>query len=103
MAALGPETLSEVGTVAALELAAFRFPDPLWVRVVYDFALAYHRRRLTGDQLLRSLVPLYLGRTAAFVIGTAGKDVEDVERAIRDLANEYLKQKSYVAERWGEP
>jgi glucosylglycerate synthase len=101
MAALGPETLAEVGTVAALGPAAFRFPDPLWVRVVYDFALAYHRRRLPGDQLLRSLVPLYLGRTASFVMGTAGKDVEDVERAIRDLADEYLKQKSYVAKRWG--
>ena len=43
-------------------------PDALWTSVVYGFALAWHRRVLNRDQLLRSLVPLYLGRTASFVL-----------------------------------
>ncbi len=43
----------------------------LWVRVVYDFAVAYHGPAMDREHLLRSLTPLYLGRTASFVIETA--------------------------------
>jgi glucosylglycerate synthase len=61
----------EVAALAAADERGFRFPDPLWVRIVHDFAIAYHRRALPREQLLRSLVPLYLGRTASFVLATA--------------------------------
>ena len=50
--------------------ARLRFPDDLWARVVYDFALGHHYAVVHRDHLLRSLVPLYLGRTAAFVLAT---------------------------------
>ncbi len=66
--ALEGPTLAEVAALAAQGERDFRFPDPLWVRVVHDFAVAYHRRALPREQLLRSLVPLYLGRTASFVL-----------------------------------
>ncbi len=78
----------------------FRFPDPLWVRVVYDFALAYHRRVMPGDQLLRSLVPIYLGWTASFVLRTEESGAGDVEGVVRGLAEEFLRQKSSLLERW---
>jgi hypothetical protein len=58
--ALQPSDLAAV--VALPEAEPFRFPDPLWVRVVYGFAVAYARKTLPRDQLLRSLVPLYLER-----------------------------------------
>jgi hypothetical protein len=67
---------------------------------VYQFALAWHRRALNRDQLLRSLVPLYLGRTASFVLQNAEADAEEVERAIRALADEFLRQKPWLRERW---
>ena len=79
---------------------AFRFPDPLWVRVVYDFAVAYQRRVLPREQLLRSLVPLYLGRTASFVLATAESGAEEVEAAIQALADEFVRQKADLRERW---
>jgi glucosylglycerate synthase len=100
-AALAPTTFDEVAALAASTAEPFRFPDPLWVRTVYDFATAYHRRIMPGDQLLRSMVPLYLGRTASFVIQTAASGPEDVERIIRGLADEYTRQKGYLVERWG--
>jgi len=71
------------------------------VRVVYDFAVAYHRRIMPGEQLLRSLVPLYLGRTASFVLSTAESDSDEVEAIIQRLADEYVRQKVYLSERWG--
>ncbi len=97
--ALEPETLAELEALA--EAQPFRFPDRLWVRTVYDFATAYHRRVLPGDQLLGSMVPLYLGRTASFVLQTAESGPEEVESVIRGLADEYLRQKGYLLQRWG--
>jgi hypothetical protein len=99
-AALAPENRQQVVALAEDQVSPFRFPDPLWVRVIYDMALAYHRRVLPGDQLLRSLVPLYLGRTASFVMQTADSDAEEVEEAIRALADEFVKAKSYLLSRW---
>ncbi len=96
--ALPPEDLAALTAVA--EATPFHFPDPLWVRVVYGFAAAYRRRTLPRDQLLRSLVPLYLGRTASFVLQTSESGAEDVEHAIRDLADEFVRQKGYLLSLW---
>ncbi len=101
-AVLGPDVLRDVAALAGAGEAAFRFPDPLWVRVVHDFAIAYRRRVLPRDQLLRSLVPLYLGRTAAFVLATAACDAAEVEAAIGALADEFVRQKPDLRARWPE-
>jgi glycosyltransferase involved in cell wall biosynthesis len=98
--ALEEATLSEVTALADLRDETFRFPDPLWVRVVYDFALAYRRRTLNREQLLRSLVPLYLGRTASFVLKNMDSGAEEVEESIRTLADEFVREKGYLRERW---
>ena len=97
---LGPGTLEEVRSVAGPAGEALRFPDLLWTRVVYDFCLAYRRRALPAEQLLRSLVPLYLGRTASFVREVEASDAEEVEAAIGRLADEFLRSKPYLVERW---
>jgi glycosyltransferase involved in cell wall biosynthesis len=99
--ALAGDTLREVEALAAADPKPFDFHDPLWVRVVYDFALAYHRRALPGEQLLRSLVPLYLGRTASFVVEMKDAHGDEVEAAVRGLAEEFERQKGYLRERWG--
>jgi hypothetical protein len=99
--ALEPETLRGVAGLAGAGERDFRFPDPLWVRVVHDFAAAYHRRALPREQLLRSLVPLYLGRTASFVLENEEAGSEAVERAIAALADEFVAQKPRLRARWG--
>lgn len=98
--ALEGPTLGEVAALAAQGERDFRFPDPLWVRVVHDFAITYHRRALPREQLLRSLVPLYLGRTASFVLQNEHGGSEEVEAAIRALAEEFVRQKPRLRERW---
>jgi len=99
--ALAAETLAAVMALAAAADEPFRFPDALWVRVVYDFAVAYERRVLPGDQLLGSMVPLYLGRTASFVLQTAQSGPDEVEAIVKGLGDEYLRQKAYLLQRWG--
>jgi hypothetical protein len=98
--ALEEETLTRVTALAETRDETFRFPDPLWVRVVYDYALAYRRRALNREQLLRSLVPLYLGRTASFVLRNMDGGAEEVEESIRTLADEFVREKGYLRQRW---
>lgn len=98
--ALAPDTLGDVIRIATTDARPFHFDDELWVRVVYDFAVAYQKRVLVADQLLGSLVPLYLGRTASFVIEVADADSDQVEARIAALADEFLRQKHYLMERW---
>jgi hypothetical protein len=99
--ALDRETLAEIAALAERETREFSFPDPLWVRVVYAFALAYHSKALPTEQLLRSLVPLYLGRTASFILQVATSGADEVEAAIAALADEFLRQKGDLLQRWG--
>jgi hypothetical protein len=94
-----PSDLDAVTALVSTE--PFRFPDPLWVRIVYSFAAGYERSLLPREQLLRSLVPLYLGRTASFVLETATSGAAEVEETIRALADEFVAQKPYLRERWG--
>jgi len=71
------------------------------VKAVYDFAVAYERRVLPAEQLLGSMVPLYLGRTASFVRRTADSGPAEVEAIVKGLADEYLGQKGYLLRAWG--
>jgi hypothetical protein len=97
---LEEETLAEVTALGGASEDDFAFPDRLWVHVIYDFALGYRRRALNRDQLLRSLVPLYLGRTASFVLQTMDAGSDEVEKSIRSLADEFVREKDYLRERW---
>jgi glycosyltransferase involved in cell wall biosynthesis len=100
--ALARETLAAVAALAAREEPPFVFPDETWVRVVYDFSRAYARRALPAEQLLASLVPLYLGRTASFVVQTERSDEGEVESVIRGLARQFVDMKPYLLQRWSE-
>jgi hypothetical protein len=52
------------------------------------------------DHLLRSLVPLYLGRTAAFVLATRQRDAAAVESGLDAVAAAFARQKPYLVDRW---
>jgi len=80
--------------------ADFRFPDDLWARVVYDFALGHHYGVVHRDHLLRSLVPLYLGRTAAFVVATRSRGAVATEAAVEAVGAAFERQKTYLVDRW---
>jgi len=98
---LRPATLSEIVAHAARPNGRFHLDDELWVRVVYDFAVAHQRRVLRPEQVLGALVPLYLGRTASFVLETEKSRPAEVETAIQALAQEYLRQKDELIARLG--
>ncbi len=109
----GLEDLKEVwkevispANMKALERAGrrkrkFHIPDEVWVKVVYDFAIAYHRRTLSHEHLIKSLLPLYLGKTASFVIETQKATSEEVEEVFERLSLRFEEEKGYLIKGWG--
>jgi hypothetical protein len=97
---MAAETLGDVLALDVLDPAHFRFPDDLWARVVYDFALGHHYGVVHREHLLRSLVPLYLGRTAAFIAATRDGDAAATEAQVEAVGTVFERQKGYLVERW---
>lgn len=97
---LAPGTMEGLLALGGGPLQDFRLPDELWVRVVYDAAVSYHRRVMPREHLLRALLPLYLGRTGAFVLETQGLTSSEAESRIESLCRVFEEQKSYLVARW---
>lgn len=97
---ISPERREKLMELASVENTKFHLNDELWVQTVYDFALAYRQRRLSYDHLLRSLIPLYLGRTASFVMETAESSADEVEARIENLCQVYERFKPDLLQRW---
>jgi hypothetical protein len=102
--ALAAETHTAVMELGSrTEGAPFHLPDELWVRVVYDFAVAYKRGTVDRGHLLRSLTPLYLARVASFVLETRPLSSRQVEEKIEQLCLAFEQWKPYLIAAWKEP
>lgn len=98
------ESFLEPALVGAVKLAASgdvpRLGDETFVRVVYGAAAGYAARRLPGETLLRSLVPIYLGKVATFVDETRSASAEEAEERLESLALTYEREKPFLLSLW---
>jgi glycosyltransferase involved in cell wall biosynthesis len=97
---LPPETAHWLESIARLSDEAFSFPQDLWVRIIYYFAIVYHRGTVHRDHLLKSMIPLYLGRVASFVKENQKSSAGEVEENIESLCQFFEEMKPYLVERW---
>jgi glycosyltransferase involved in cell wall biosynthesis len=95
-----PETASRLESIGRLSDEAFSFPEDLWVRIVYDFATAFHKWSVHREHLLKSMIPLYLGRVASFVKENQESPAREVEAKIESLCKVFEEMKPYLMERW---
>jgi glucosylglycerate synthase len=100
---LPPSTLLELRKLARLPSEQFRMPDELWVRIVYDFALAHRLRTINRDHLLKSMTPLYLAWVSSYAhdLETAGRTA--MEERLERLSVAYESGKTYLVSRWRWP
>jgi glycosyltransferase involved in cell wall biosynthesis len=78
----------------------FHFPDNLWARIIYQYALAYHNKIISASHLLKSLTPLYLGKVASFVMELKDSSADDVEHRLEKLCEAFEVEKNYLIENW---
>jgi glycosyltransferase involved in cell wall biosynthesis len=99
---LQPENLKELERLEKKKKKGFRIPKELWVKLIFDFALAYHKKIIAHEHLIKSLIPLYMGRTASFVMEAEKSSAEEVEGILEELCFEFEREKDYLIERWDE-
>ena len=101
MKILGPGDFGEVEVIGSDTGKRFRFPHGLWTRIIYDYSKAYHRRVMSSEHLIRSLIPLYLGKTASFIMEVEDIDQDGAEGMIENLCLEFEGGKDYLINNWG--
>lgn len=94
------ETLERLYPLGLLGPDEFRFPPADWARVVCDFAVAHHERRVPRDHLLRALTPLYLGRVAAFLYEARGVMAARLPELLDALGCAFVAERESLIARW---
>ncbi|BDG05368.1 hypothetical protein [Anaeromyxobacter oryzae] len=100
---LPPQTLLALQRIPRDPPEAFRVPDALWARIVYDFAIGWRVRSMDREQLLRSLTPIYLGWVASFVNEVAALSAADADARVERLCAAFEAEKPYLISRWRWP
>lgn len=98
---LPPNSLLGLKRLSVTDGAAFRMPENLWARIVFDFLLAYRLRTINRGHLLGALIPLYLAWVASHInIIASGTEPE---RHIEAVAYAFEIEKPYIVSRWRWP
>jgi hypothetical protein len=99
---LEPANMLEVSfAMQALKEEEFSFPENLWAKIVYDFAVAYNFDcDVSRRELVQSLVPLYCARTADNAIRTRNMTSMEAEQLVQRQAEEFEWLKPYLVEKW---
>jgi hypothetical protein len=94
------ETLARLYPLGLLAADEFQFPPPVWARVVSDFALAHHERRLPREHLLRALTPLYLGRVGAFLREAREAPPSRLPNVLEAIGRAFEAEREFLRGRW---
>jgi hypothetical protein len=99
---LEPANMLEVSyAVQARSPQEFSFPEKLWAKIVYDYAVAYNFDcDVSRPELVKSMVPLYCARTADTAIRTRNMTSMEAEQLVQRQAEEFEWLKPYLVEKW---
>jgi len=96
------DTMARLRDLASRAGRDFDIDDRLWAGVIYDLAVAHHRRVSERADLVRAALPLYLGRVASFVTELAEADGEAVEQRVEDLCLAFEALKEGLRRDWAD-
>jgi hypothetical protein len=97
---LSPATLGELQQIAGLAEEDFYYSAELWVRTVYEFAVAHHKAVISRDHIVQALAPLFRGRAFTFLMENRNSSADEVEANVESLCLEFERLKPYLLEMW---
>ena len=102
---LTSENFKALEKIASQPKKGYSFPLDLWVKIIYDYIIFYHRFKhvfmeMSLPSVLESMIPLYFGFTASFVLKTRDMSNQEAEEEIENICLEFEKQKSYLVKMW---
>jgi hypothetical protein len=90
------------GVMALLDQpeASFDFAPELWAMVVAEFAVTYNKGEGDPDKVVETFLPLFYGRTAAYVRQTEGLSPLQREAVVEEVSRAFLRSKPFFLELW---
>jgi len=82
------------------ERDSFYYPSELWVRMLYDYAVAYRYEPVPRQVLLDSLIPFYYSRMLSYMNKTRDMGTRECEEYLDAIYRIYEREKSHLIERW---
>ncbi len=97
---LQKETGHKLKEIREMDKDRFDFPTNLWINVLIDFAIAYRDKLWSIDELLDSLIPIYLGKTLSYVKKTETMSIRESEEFIEEECIQFEATKGLLKHRW---
>ena len=73
----------------------------LWINIVFDYAVAFNfTKHSKDDNFIETMIPLYLGRTGAFVLEADGMTQPEAETIFQNLCKLYQQKKPELVSLW---
>ena len=97
---LGRNTYRELENISQLPPENFYLSVETWVKIVYDFAIAYHRTPRHKEKFVDLMIPIYNARVASIVNELKNVEGEEVEEYYEGQAVVFEDMKPHLIERW---
>ena len=97
---LQKETVNKLQEIRKMDKDQFDFPTNLWINVLIDFTVAYRDKLWREDELLDSLIPIYLGKTLSYVKKTERMSIRDSEEFIEEECIQFEATKRLLLKHW---
>jgi glycosyltransferase involved in cell wall biosynthesis len=97
---MGAEEVSLLEYIAFRPEGRFHITPTFWARIVYSYAIAYHRKNVSIRHLLSSFTPLYLGNAASYFLEVLAKGHQETEAEIEKLCLAFEDGKDYLGRNW---
>jgi hypothetical protein len=97
---LPPDVLQGVVAAAGEPQNPAQYSDDLWAATVFDFLIAYRRGIMRRDHIVQALLPLYLGRTVAFLLQYRELEPQAAEDGLARLIAAFERARPGFVARW---
>lgn len=97
---LHKETVNKLQEIKEMDQDRFDLPTHLWINVLIDYAVAYRDRLWRSDELLDSLIPIYLSKTLSYVMKTERMSIRESEEFIEEECVQFEATKSLLIQHW---
>jgi hypothetical protein len=92
--------MSQVEKLLSQTNDSFYYPSELWVRILYDYAVAYRYEVVPRQALLDSLIPFYYSRMLSYINKTRKMGTRECEEYLDAIYRIYESEKSHFIKRW---
>ena len=100
---LMPSNMLVLHRLSEVQPDEFHYEDDEWVRILFDFTLAYiYNTNIDKEKLMEALIPLYYSCTLSFVNRVSKMDDAETELYLEDRTRRFEESKYYLIERWNQ-